>query len=86
MLEVKENKEQLAKFDLKEIKGRVEKDAWIALKQYFDGKGNGSEAKIAVVIIGTLAKEMQASNNKRQLDIVEKKLELGVGNNRLVPA
>ena len=40
-------KEQLEKFNVEELKKGVEKDAWIALKQYFDGKGNGTEAKTA---------------------------------------
>ena len=62
------------KLNDKQIENRVEKDSWIALKQYFDGKGNASEAKIAVFVLGILAKKQQAMNNKRQLDIVEQRL------------
>lgn len=74
MLTVKKSKEELLKLSTEQLKTEVEKDCWVALKQYFDGKGNGSEAKIAVVALGTLAKESQAKNNARQLDLVEKRL------------
>jgi hypothetical protein len=71
-----ESKEQLAKKDLKDLRTAVQKDAWISLKQFFDGAGNGAEAKVACVVIGTLAREEQAKNNARQLDILEKRLML----------
>jgi hypothetical protein len=68
------NKEQLMKQDLSTIKGDVGKQAWVSLEQYFDGKGNGPEAKVACVVIGTLAREEQSKNNSRQLDLLEKRL------------
>jgi len=68
------SKEQLAQMETTDIKKQVEKDSWIALKQYFDGRGNGPEAKIAVVVVGTLAKEDATKNNARQLDLVEMRL------------
>lgn len=71
---VGQSKEQLQKLSLKDIKEKTSHDAWIALKQYFDGKGNGPEAKVACVVIGTLAREEQAKNNARQLDLLEKRL------------
>ena len=69
MSEVKRSKEQLQKLSTDNIKIEVEKDCWISLKRYFDGWGNGPEAKIAVVALGTLAKEQQSRNNARQLDL-----------------
>lgn len=71
---VGKSKEQLSKQDLESLKLDVAKDSWVSLKQYFDGRGNGQEAKVACVIIGTLAREEQAKNNARQLDILEKRL------------
>ena len=58
------------------LKQEGEKKAWVALNYYFDGGGNGPEAKVAVVALGTLAKELQSKNNARQLDMVEKRLLL----------
>jgi len=72
--EIITQKEQLRKRDLTSLKKEVEKESWIALEQYFHGKGNGPEAKIAVNVISTLAREQQAKNNSRQLDIIEKRL------------
>ena len=76
MTQVKSSKEQLSKLSLEKLKKEGEKKSWVALNYYFDGGGNGPEAKLAVVTIGTLAKEAQAKNNSRQLDIVEKRLKL----------
>ena len=58
------------------LKESVGRDAWIVLKKYFNKQAEGTEAKIACVVVGTLAKEMQARNNERQLDMVEKRLTL----------
>lgn len=71
---IKENKEVLLKKNIPELKDIVTKDCWVALRQYFDGKGNGPEAKIACVVLSTLAKEQQSKNNARQLDIIERRL------------
>jgi hypothetical protein len=71
------SREQLIEYDIDDLKASVEKDSWITLKQYFDGKGNGPAAKVACVVIGTLAKEQQSKNNARQLDIIERRL-LGI--------
>ena len=57
-----------------EVKSLVSKDAWISLKQYFDGRGNGSEAKVACVVIGAIAKEEQTKSHNRQIDLVIKKM------------
>lgn len=73
------SKDELLKLDLIEIKEKVEKDAWISLKEYFDGAGNGAAAKIAVVALRVLATEQQAKNNSRQLDLVEHRLALTDG-------
>ena len=75
---VGESKEQLAQKSTAVIKQEVEKDSWIALRQYFCGAGNGPEAKIACVVLSTLAREQQAANNKRQLDLVERRISLEV--------
>jgi len=69
-----QSKKEWAKKDVAELKTLVEKDAWIALKQYFDNRGNGTEAKVAVGVLGSIGRFQQAENNKRQLDLVEKKL------------
>lgn len=71
---VKQSKEELRKIEITTLKNKVEQESWIALKQYFDGRGNGPEAKIAVITLGILAKEAQAKNNSRQLDIIEQRL------------
>lgn len=68
------SREQLQKENVTNIKSQVEKDAWISIKRYFDGAGNGPEAKVAAVVITTLAREQQAKNNSRQLDIIELRL------------
>ena len=68
------SKREWAKKDVSELKQLVEKDSWIALKQYFDGRGNGTEAKVAVGVLGSIGRFQQAENNRRQLDIVERKL------------
>ena len=75
-IEVNVTKQEARKQDLGVLKLDVEKEAWAALKAYFNGNGNGSEAKIAVVTLGVLAKEMQAKNNARQMDIIEKRMSL----------
>lgn len=77
-----ESKEQLAKKEVGELKQAVQKDAWISLKQYFDGAGNGPEAKIACVVVGTLAREEQAKNNARQLDLLERRFMLDAPQNK----
>jgi len=74
-LPVKQSKEQLQQMNMEDLKKEVEKHAWVALKQYFDGGGTGVEAKVAVVTLGVLAKEMQAKNNSRQLDLVEQRIK-----------
>lgn len=76
---VGESKQELSARETTDIKKVVEKDSWIALRQYFSGAGNGPEAKVACVVIGTLAREQQARNNERQLDILERRLALGSG-------
>ena len=68
------SKKEWDKKDISELKTLVEKDSWIALKQYFDGRGNGSEAKVAVGVLGSIGRFQQAENNRRQLDLVEKKM------------
>ena len=68
------SKEELSEQTLAELKEETAKDAWIELKQYFDGRGNAPAAKIACIVIGALAREEQAKNNSRQLDILEKRL------------
>jgi hypothetical protein len=73
------SKEQLLKMGAHELKQAVGVDAWVSLKQYFDGKGNGPEAKVACVVIGTLAREDQSRNNARQLDLLEQRLRINGG-------
>ena len=73
---VGQSKEQLSKLETVELRERVEKKARIAMDQYFDGRGNGSEAKMAAVVVSTLAREKQAENNRRQLNLIEERLKL----------
>lgn len=76
---VGKTKENLSLQPVETIKADVTKDAWIALRQYFCNAHNGAEAKVACVVISTLAREFQARNNSRQLDILERRLQLEVG-------
>jgi hypothetical protein len=57
-----------------ELKGHVSRQAWETLDEYFTKGGNGPKAKIACIVIGTLAREEQAKNNARQIDIIEVRL------------
>lgn len=68
-MNIYQTKESLKKMDVEELKKEVVKDAWVSLKQYFDGAGNGNEAKVAVVTLGISVKEKQADNNKRAIDL-----------------
>ena len=61
--------------NLDEIKQQVIRDAWIVLKKYFKGEADGNEAKIAVVTLGIVVKELQAKNNERQLTLLEKRYD-----------
>ena len=63
--------------ELHKSKKLAEKRAWDALVDYFNGKGNGPAAKIAVGVIGTLAREEQSRNNARQLDLIEERIKMG---------
>ena len=74
MTSIMESKGKLQTKEMSVLKKLVEKDCWVSLKRYFDGAGNGPEAKVAVVTLGTLARERQADNNARQLNIIEKRL------------
>ena len=40
------------------------------------GAGNGPEAKIACIVIATLAKDYQSKNKERQLNLLERRLNL----------
>ena len=62
--------------NIDEIKQHVIRDAWIVLKKYFKGEADGNEAKIAVITLGIVVKEMQAKNNERQLTLMEKRFDL----------
>ena len=73
---VKQSKDQLSEMNVDQLKKEGEKKAWVAINYYFDGGANGPEAKVAVVAIGILAKELQAKNNSRQLDLVEERIKL----------
>lgn len=68
-LKVYSERSKMRELSIKDIKQMVVKDAWISLKQYFDGNGNGNEAKVAAVALGIVAKEKQAENNKRAVDL-----------------
>lgn len=68
------SREELRKETLGSLKSTAETEAWASIVQYFFQKGNGPEAKIACVVIATLAREKQAENNSRQLDIIEKRI------------
>lgn len=70
------SKTDLAKFHTSELKDQVEKEAWIALRRFFDGCGNGQEARVACVVIATLTREQQAKNNARQLALLERRFLL----------
>lgn len=71
---VYQTKDSLRKMDVETLRKEVIKDAWVSLKQYFDGAGNGSEAKIAVVALGISVKEQQAENNRKAIDLAYTKM------------
>ena len=73
-----DSKKALNKKNVNDIKEEVIKQSWISLRQYFDGAGNGSEAKIAVVALGIAVKEQQADNNKRAVDLAYSKFSNNV--------
>ena len=72
-MKVYETKELMRQKSVAELKKGVVEESWISLRQYFDGAGNGSEAKIAVVALGIAVKEQQADNNKRAVDLAYEK-------------
>lgn len=82
---VGESKDQLSQRTVEELKNFVAKDAWISLRQYFTGAGNGPEAKVACVVITTLTREQQARNNARQLDLMERRFLLEAGKTETAP-
>ena len=59
---------------LTELKKNTAFKAWTELHSYFEKKTNGVVAKVACIVIGTLAREEQSKNNARQLDIIERRL------------
>lgn len=76
-LTIGKSKEEWDKKTSKEIQELVEKDSWIELKQYFDGKGNTVQAKIAVMTLGIIARREQSKNNARALDMAARQKSLG---------
>lgn len=76
MTRVKQSRAQLLQTELSSLKQDAEKQAWAALNQYFDGAGNGPEARIACIVLTALVREHQATNHSRQLSIVERRLLL----------
>ena len=75
---VKESEEQLKAKGLEQLKSDAELQSWIKINRYFQGAGNGPEAKIAVVVIGNIIKERAIKNTTRLLDMQSEKM-----NNRL---
>ncbi len=63
-----------------EIYGKLEqevyKESLVSVLHYFNGGGNGPEAKIAVATLGNLAKREQATNNRKSIELVANKLQL----------
>ena len=53
----------------------VEKDAWISLSRYFDGRGTESEAKTSLTTLGVLTKKLQARNNERKKELQDASLK-----------
>jgi len=78
------NKESYRKFGIGalpiEVFDKMEKEVYkeslVSLLHYFNGGGNGPEAKLACAALGTLAKREQASNNRKSLDLVVQKLQI----------
>lgn len=68
--------EAYTQIQTEQLKKEVEKKAWIAFDQHFDGKGNGPEAKIAAVVVTSIGREKQSKNNERSLDLIEEKMKL----------
>ena len=76
MSQVKQSKSQLLKKGLPALKQEAEVHAWAAINQYFDGAGNGPEAKIACIVLTALVREHQATNHSHQLSLIEQRLSL----------
>ena len=71
---VMESREQLLKKPKEELREDIEHECLVALKQYFAGRGNGPQAKVASVVLTTFTRAEQAKNNARSLDLIEAKL------------
>ena len=69
------SQQELQDLSVEELKKNVEKDAWVSLKQYFDGRGTEPEAKAALTALGILTKKLQARNNERQKRIASTPLK-----------
>ena len=76
---VGESKQQLLAKPLPNLKDSAIKKSWVALNQYFDGAGNGPEAKVACVVITAATREMQAVNNAKSLELISSRLKLTKG-------
>ena len=66
-------KSELTAIRIDKLEETVKKGCYVALRQYFDGAGNGPEAKVAYITLGVMARETQSANGSRALDLLEKK-------------
>jgi len=80
---MKSNKDVIRKHSIaqlpNDIYGQLEqevyKESLVSVLYYFNGGANGPEAKIAVAVLGNLAKREQATNNRKSIELVAEKLE-----------
>ena len=80
---MKTNKDVIRKHSIaklpEEIYGKLEqevyKESLVSVLYYFTGGANGPEAKIAVAVLGNLAKREQATNNRKSIELVAEKIE-----------
>ena len=58
-----------------QLEQEVYKESLVSVLHYFNGGANGPEAKIAVAVLGNLAKREQATNNRKSIELVAEKLQ-----------
>ena len=75
MAYIGKTKEQYEKLTTDELWTEMERKAVVAINQYYDGKGNGPEAKLSAVVIGATTKRDQTRNGARALDMVAARIQ-----------
>lgn len=72
--QVMRSKTELKKLSVEELREGLYKDCLVSLTQYFEGRGNGPEAKVASIVYTAIGRENATRNNEKSLALVEAKL------------